>query len=69
MALFAGIPCLESSWIYYGFHAAASVEFTKSQVVAAIPGTFFCAWYASQKHWLANNILGIAFCIQVWFVF
>jgi hypothetical protein len=27
---------------------------------------FFCAWYASQKHWLANNILGLAFCIQVW---
>ncbi|KAL7198133.1 hypothetical protein ACSBR2_020621 [Camellia fascicularis] len=27
-------------------------------------GTFFCAWYASQKHWLANNILGLAFCIQ-----
>ncbi|KAL7588329.1 signal peptide peptidase [Lactuca sativa] len=39
-------------------------EFTRSQVVAAIPGTFFCAWYAAQKHWLANNILGLAFCIQ-----
>ncbi|KAH7673490.1 Peptidase A22B signal peptide peptidase protein [Dioscorea alata] len=46
------------------YFQSASVEFTKSQVVAAIPGTFFCAWYASQKHWLANNILGIAFCIQ-----
>lgn len=45
------------------FHSA-SVEFTKSQVVAAIPGTFFCVWYAFQKHWLANNTLGIAFCIQ-----
>ncbi|KAH1252997.1 Signal peptide peptidase [Glycine max] len=40
------------------------IEFTKSQVVAGIPGTFFCAWYALQKHWLANNILGLAFCIQ-----
>ncbi|XP_073105511.1 signal peptide peptidase 1 isoform X2 [Elaeis guineensis] len=45
------------------FHSA-SVEFTRSQIVASIPGTFFCAWYASQKHWLANNILGISFCIQ-----
>ncbi|KAK4407454.1 Signal peptide peptidase [Sesamum angolense] len=43
---------------------ALEVEFTKSQVVAAIPGIFFCAWYASKKHWLANNILGLAFCIQ-----
>ncbi|GFQ07194.1 signal peptide peptidase [Phtheirospermum japonicum] len=40
------------------------VEFTKSQIIAAIPGFFFCAWYASKKHWLANNILGLAFCIQ-----
>ncbi|XP_008790105.1 signal peptide peptidase 2-like [Phoenix dactylifera] len=45
------------------FHSA-SVEFTRSQIVASIPGTFFCVWYASQKHWLANNILGISFCIQ-----
>ena len=45
---------------------ALEIEFTRSQIVAAIPGTFFCAWYASQKHWLANNILGLAFCIQVW---
>ncbi|KAB1222908.1 Signal peptide peptidase [Morella rubra] len=44
---------------------ALEIEFTRSQIVAAIPGTFFCAWYASQKHWLANNILGLAFCIQV----
>ncbi|XP_019163968.1 PREDICTED: signal peptide peptidase [Ipomoea nil] len=40
------------------------VELTRSQIVAAIPGTIFCAWYAKQKHWLANNILGLAFCIQ-----
>ncbi|KAJ6835312.1 signal peptide peptidase 2-like [Iris pallida] len=46
------------------YFQSASVEFTRSQIVASIPGTFFCVWYASQKHWLANNILGIAFCIQ-----
>ncbi|KAG1366847.1 signal peptide peptidase 1 [Cocos nucifera] len=45
------------------FHSV-SVEFTRSQIVASIPGTFFCVWYALQKHWLANNILGISFCIQ-----
>ncbi|KAJ8423935.1 hypothetical protein Cgig2_032949 [Carnegiea gigantea] len=43
---------------------ALEVEFTRSQIVAAIPGFFFCVWYASKKHWLANNILGLAFCIQ-----
>jgi minor histocompatibility antigen H13 len=43
------------------------VEFTKSQVVASIPGFFFCIWYAAKKHWLANNVLGISFCIQVCF--
>lgn len=55
--------------ISYVPYAALEVEFTKSQIVAAIPGTFFCAWYVSQKHWLANNILGLAFCIQVWLLF
>ncbi|CAA0805853.1 Signal peptide peptidase [Striga hermonthica] len=43
---------------------ALEFEFTKSQIIAAIPGAFFCAWYASKKHWLANNTLGLAFCIQ-----
>ncbi|KAJ6964805.1 signal peptide peptidase-like isoform X2 [Populus alba x Populus x berolinensis] len=51
------------SWKFPYFHSL-DIEFTRSQIIAAIPGTFFCAWYASQKHWLANNILGLAFCIQ-----
>ncbi|KAG5065658.1 hypothetical protein JHK86_009389 [Glycine max] len=48
----------------FPYFRSLEIEFTKSQVVAGIPGTFFCAWYALQKHWLANNILGLAFCIQ-----
>ncbi|KAH6834277.1 signal peptide peptidase [Perilla frutescens var. hirtella] len=46
------------------YFRSLEVEFTKSQIIAAIPGTFFCAWYAKKKHWLANNILGLAFSIQ-----
>lgn len=46
------------------YFRSVEVEFTRSQLVAAIPGTFFCIWYAKQKHWLANNVLGLAFCIQ-----
>lgn len=46
------------------YFPSVSVEFTKAQVIASIPGTFFCIWYVLKKHWLANNILGIAFCIQ-----
>ncbi|XP_010544264.1 PREDICTED: signal peptide peptidase [Tarenaya hassleriana] len=48
----------------FPYFRSLEVEFTKSQVVAAIPGAFFCAWYVWGKHWLANNILGLAFCIQ-----
>ncbi|EOY32924.1 Signal peptide peptidase isoform 5 [Theobroma cacao] len=48
----------------FPYFRSLEIDFTRSQIVAAIPGTFFCAWYASQKHWLANNILGLAFCIQ-----
>jgi hypothetical protein len=53
----------EIVWRAPYFHSL-SVEFTKSQVVASVPGFFFCVWYAMKKHWLANNVLGIAFCIQ-----
>ncbi|KAK1372763.1 Signal peptide peptidase [Heracleum sosnowskyi] len=48
----------------FPYFSSLEVEFTRSQIIAAIPGTFFCAWYVSQKHWLANNFLGLAFCIQ-----
>ncbi|KAL9458592.1 hypothetical protein AB3S75_007458 [Citrus x aurantiifolia] len=49
---------------HFPYFRSLEIEFTRSQIIAAIPGTFFCAWYASQKHWLANNTLGLAFCIQ-----
>ncbi|XP_061336511.1 signal peptide peptidase-like [Gastrolobium bilobum] len=49
---------------HFPYFRSLEIEFTKSQIIAAIPGTFFCAWYALRKHWLANNILGLAFCIQ-----
>lgn len=45
--------------------ADVEVEFTKSQLVAGIPGGGFCIWYVMKKHWLANNTLGLAFSIQV----
>ncbi|TYG38986.1 hypothetical protein ES288_D13G268300v1 [Gossypium darwinii] len=48
----------------FPYFRSLKIEFTRSQIIAAIPGSFFCAWYASQKHWLANNILGLAFCIE-----
>ncbi|KAK7311796.1 hypothetical protein RJT34_10161 [Clitoria ternatea] len=48
----------------FPYWRSMEIEFTRSQIIAAIPGTFFCAWYALRKHWLANNILGLAFCIQ-----
>ncbi|KAG4113418.1 hypothetical protein ERO13_D13G223001v2 [Gossypium hirsutum] len=48
----------------FPYFRSLEIEFTRSQIIAAIPGSFFCAWYASQKHWLANNILGLAFCIE-----
>ncbi|XP_058785112.1 signal peptide peptidase-like [Vicia villosa] len=48
----------------FPYFRSVEIEFTRSQLVAAVPGAFFCAWYALRKHWLANNILGLAFCIQ-----
>ncbi|CAM8967218.1 unnamed protein product [Rhodiola kirilowii] len=68
------LPCIEGflpkRWneeeIFWRFpyFKSLEIEFTRSQVFAGIPGAFFCAWYASKKHFLANNILGLAFSIQ-----
>lgn len=41
-----------------------SIQLTLSELIAGIPASFFCVWYVVKKHWLANNILGLAFSIQ-----
>ncbi|PWA56576.1 signal peptide peptidase [Artemisia annua] len=72
MAIKGACSCIKQWWIksgsdilgQYNAYAPLDVEFTRSQVVAAIPGTLFCVWYIAMKHCLANNILGLAFYIQ-----
>lgn len=39
-------------------------EFSLLELVLCIPAAGFCYWYWQTKHWLANNILGIAFSLQ-----
>lgn len=33
-------------------------------MVATAVSSAFCVWYFLKKHWLANNVLGLAFAIQ-----
>merc|ERR1712216_704917 len=40
------------------------VELTASDVVCYIVGAVVAVWYALTKNWLANDILGISFCVQ-----
>ena len=37
---------------------------TVPELAAAGLSLLFCCWYYAQKHWLANNVLGICFSIQ-----
>ncbi|PNX80772.1 signal peptide peptidase-like protein, partial [Trifolium pratense] len=48
----------------FPYFTSLEIKFTKSQVIVGIPVTLFCGWYALQKHWLANNILGLVSCIK-----
>lgn len=41
-----------------------SVDFTFFEALAFVLGALLTAWYAYEKHWIANNLLGLAFCIQ-----
>jgi len=40
------------------------VDLTTSDLVCYIIGGVIAVWYAFTKNWLANDILGISFCIQ-----
>jgi minor histocompatibility antigen H13 len=43
---------------------ATDVEITGNDLICYIVGASFSIWYATTKHWLSNDILGICFCIQ-----
>jgi minor histocompatibility antigen H13 len=40
------------------------VTFTALEAILAVPAGVFCGWYWTTKHWMANNILGLAFSLQ-----
>lgn len=37
---------------------------TLPEVFSFAASALFCVWYFMQKHWLANNALGLSFSIQ-----
>lgn len=41
-----------------------SFEPSIAQLLAGVPAVGFCTWYVLKKHWLANNVLGLAFSIE-----
>ncbi|MCO5597047.1 hypothetical protein L7F22_051121 [Adiantum nelumboides] len=41
-----------------------NIELSIAEMLAAVPATGFCLWYVLKKHWLANNLLGLAFSIE-----
>jgi len=43
---------------------ATDVEITKNEILCYIVGAAFSIWYAATKNWLANDVLGVCFCIQ-----
>ena len=42
----------------------ARVELSVPELLAGAGGVAFCGWYVAEKHWLANNALGLAFSLQ-----
>ena len=40
------------------------LDATTSEVLGGLTSLGFCVWYIKQKHWIANNTLGLAFSIQ-----
>lgn len=40
------------------------VELSIPEIASGAVSVGFCAWYVMEKHWLANNALGLAFSLQ-----
>lgn len=40
------------------------IEFSMLDLMLMPPAMLFCYWYWQKKHWLANNVLGLAFSLQ-----
>ena len=40
------------------------LELSVPEMLAGAFGIRFCVWYVTEKHWLANNALGLAFSLQ-----
>ena len=40
------------------------LSFTLPELAAGLMSSAFCIWYFTHKHWLANNVLGLAFSVQ-----
>ena len=40
------------------------LEFSTLDVLLTPPAMAFCYWYWQKKHWMANNVLGMAFSLQ-----
>ncbi|KAG2496809.1 hypothetical protein HYH03_005216 [Edaphochlamys debaryana] len=41
-----------------------SMRPTVSELILAVISLGFCSWYYIKKHWFANNMLGLAFCLE-----
>ena len=50
--------------IWRGVQEPLDVAATVPEMVGGACSLVFCCWYYAKKHWLANNMLGIAFSIQ-----
>jgi len=53
------------SWLpFWRSKDPIELEFGKADIVAFIASAMVAAWYVYTKHWISNNILGLAFSIQ-----
>jgi minor histocompatibility antigen H13 len=42
----------------------SSLEITASEMMCGIASAAFCWWYHKTRHWVANNTIGLSFCMQ-----
>jgi len=52
------------SILFHSGKATAKQSFTRGDIISFILSLLLGIWYCWEKHWIANNIIGLSFCIQ-----
>jgi minor histocompatibility antigen H13 len=51
-------------WVFFCAQDGLELSFSLLELLLSAGAALFSAWYLKERHWFANNVLGLAFSLQ-----